>query len=479
MTDDQFVTNIYSSLLQRFPKEEEVKHWTSLLAGGTSRSEVVETFMSSAEFASLQTQKERFRVSFPSPMDAPRREQDVIAALQDHVVRRRSLNYEEPVRVRREPVNRQPAHPEPVQLQEETHEVDLSSAIAAVSARVRNAKQGVGQLNPRNPGLVSNFVQAAKRVLQRSLTWYTRPLQNYHDQVAEALDEHGKLIVAMDQFLRRYDNKLREHLNMEIVRLHGEISRLDEEALRLDDETLRLDEETGRLRSEILRLDRELSRVEADYIDRLIREAEVATQQHFIPYLEFFREVSPVVDIGCGRGEFLSLLKEAGIASYGVDLDEDAIEVASRKALRVVHEDLFEHLGQLPERSLGGIFSSRVIEFLPEHLQMEFVARCSGKIKPGGVLLIETANPDSRRGYGRVFSLDASHFRPVPAELMKSVLESNCFRDVRIMFPAIVQVASATTDSSVNTDASHVEAMSGSSDRLIASPTYAVEGRRV
>lgn len=428
-TDEQFVANLYLNLLQRSPKSGEVKHWTGILATGTTRSEVVEVFMSSSEFITLQSQRERFNVSSPGGGEGPRQEQQILSNMQAHVARQQNVAYEDPAAESPEPdVRELPA-----------------AAITKLSSQVWEAKESVGQLNPRNPGLVNYLVQKAKRVVQRSLSWYTRSLQNFHSEVVGALEEHDNGINFLDQSLRHVDK-----------------------------ETLRLD-------SEISRLDREVLRLQAGYLQELLRANELATQEQLVPYVDFFLEASPVVDLGCGRGEFLVLLKENGILSYGVDSDETACEAGRRKSLRVVNEDLLEHLRQLPDRSLGGIFSARVIEFLPAHAQMELISLCSTKIKPGGVLVIETTNPDSRRGYGRISYLDPTHLLAVPPELIKSALEGNRFRDVKITVLAPVEERLAqvvSTANALNSSERSANVLPEIGNRLTVSPAYAAVGWR-
>jgi O-antigen chain-terminating methyltransferase len=139
-----------------------------------------------------------------------------------------------------------------------------------------------------------------------------------------------------------------------------------------------------------------------------------------------------VVDLGCGRGEFLELLKAGGIESYGVDSDRVACQVCRSKLLKIVEGDIFEHLKQLPDRFLGGVVSARFIEYLPSHLQLELVELCSKRLKPGGVMVIETINPDSDFPFGRNSQIDPSHLRPIYPEILKSMLDSNGFYDSQI-----------------------------------------------
>ncbi len=429
MTDEQFVANLYLNLLERSAKSGEVKHWTGVLATGSTRSDVVEVFRSSSEFITLQRQRERFQVSASGSPGTKGQEQEVLSSLQAHVARQQSMD---------------DGHRTQGSREEDVREV-TASTITELSSQVWEAAESVGQVNPRNSGFLNYVVQKAKKVQQRSLTWYTRSLQHFHFHLAKALEEHGNDITTLDRSLRHVDK-----------------------------ETLRLD-------SEISRLDHEVRKLQAGYLQELLTANELAVQEQLIPYVEFFRETSPVLDLGCGRGEFLVLLKKSGIPAYGVDSDETACAAGRRKSLRIMNEDMLEHLKQLPDRSLGGIFSARVIEFLPEHAQMELISLCSMKIKPGGMLVIETTNPDSRWGHGRISYLDPTRLLAVPPGLMKSALETNCFQDVKIMALAPVEERLAqvvSTANSVNTSEQSANLLSVSGNRPTVSPVYAVAGRR-
>src|SRR5262249_9228433 len=82
-------------------------------------------------------------------------------------------------------------------------------------------------------------------------------------------------------------------------------------------------------------------------------------------YLPRFKDRDPVLDIGCGRGEFLEMMRDAGIAARGVDLSEEAVARCRQKGLAVEQADLFAYLRDLPDRSLASVFCAQVIEHLP------------------------------------------------------------------------------------------------------------------
>jgi O-antigen chain-terminating methyltransferase len=284
----------------------------------------------------------------------------------------------------------------------EVSAIDLSN-ISRFSAEVWAWREEIGKLNPRNPGLLNDLVQVFKRAMQRSLSWYTRSLQTFSLNVARAIEEQGVAINGIERSLAR-----------------------------LEDELLKI-------QSDIPAMVQSNRACENEVLQEALRVAELAVQEQQTPYAELFRGLSPVVDVGCGRGEFLELLRDGGIAAYGVDSDRGACEVARRKLLKVVEGDFFEHLQHLPDRSLGGVFSARAIEYLPTHRQVELVALLSRKTKPRGLAVIETLNPESTVGFGRNSRLDPSHLHPIHSDVLKGILESNYFEDVKICALAPVE----------------------------------------
>jgi SAM-dependent methyltransferase len=164
------------------------------------------------------------------------------------------------------------------------------------------------------------------------------------------------------------------------------------------------------------------------------RGTEESVRERQRPHVELFADVSgPVLDLGCGRGEFLELLREAGIAGYGVDLDREMVEHCRSKGLSVDLRDGLTHLESLPADSLGGIFASQLLEHLdlPSVLSLLQLARRA--LKPGGVLLVETHNPQTFITYP-LFAIDPTHVRLYHSETVFWLLEQEGFMGVETRF---------------------------------------------
>ncbi len=132
-------------------------------------------------------------------------------------------------------------------------------------------------------------------------------------------------------------------------------------------------------------------------------------------YLALFGGREPIVDLGCGRGEFLELARRGDVRAYGVDTDEDAVAACRALGLDARLEDLFDHLAGLPEASVWGVFCSQVVEHLPADLLPTLLSEIARVLQPGGAAVIETPNPATFATHVQSFWRDPTHLRPVPA----------------------------------------------------------------
>ena len=391
---------------------------------------------------------------------------------------------------------------------------DLSSLRVEVETAYTGHRD-FGQLNPRRPGPLNALIQFFKKVMRRSLSWYTRPQHVFQSAVIRALRQ---IITAL------------EAQNDELRELQGESSKAD----RLATETRRnLDEQRDQLRSElrselqneqrdrlregkglVQRLD-DLQQSMADHSQRFACELEAVRAQfsqqysddrrellalmqrqrsrerdvrrlvnaignggasatevgqgsplnteapekpefdYFAfeeryrgdeklirdrqrEYLKYFQGRSNVVDLGCGRGEFLDLLRESGITAGGVEAGLDQVLLCREKGLDVTQQDLFTFMESLPDGSIGGVFSAQVIEHLAPADQLRLVALTYRKTGPGSPVIFETINAQSVYAIVKSFLLDPTHVRLVPPELLKFAMESLKFRDVQLKFLAPV-----------------------------------------
>ena len=151
-------------------------------------------------------------------------------------------------------------------------------------------------------------------------------------------------------------------------------------------------------------------------------------------YLDDFRNCTSVLDIGCGRGEFLELMREAGVQARGIDSSLESIALCREKNLPAEIADLFEYLGGLNDGELDGIFCSQVVEHLPPERLPEMIRLASSKLRRGGVIAIETPNPECLAIFSTYFYLDPTHYRPVPQKLLTFYLSECGIGDLQVRY---------------------------------------------
>ena len=150
-------------------------------------------------------------------------------------------------------------------------------------------------------------------------------------------------------------------------------------------------------------------------------------------YLDDLRDAAPVLDIGCGRGELLGLLRDAGVEARGIDADADMVAYARGDGLEVEQADLVEYLERTETASLGGIFLGQVVEHLPAATLVHALRLAAVKLRPGGVLVAETINPLSPIALRNYFA-DLTHAQPLVPETLELLARQAGFAKTEIRF---------------------------------------------
>ena len=149
-------------------------------------------------------------------------------------------------------------------------------------------------------------------------------------------------------------------------------------------------------------------------------------------YVADFKDCGNVLDIGCGRGEFLDLMKEAGVPARGIDSSLESIALCREKGLPAETADLFDYLRGLGEGELDGIFCAQVVEHLPPERLPEMIRLAASRLDRNGVIVIETPNPDCLAIFATYFYLDPTHARPVPEKLLAFYLSEFGIGDLQV-----------------------------------------------
>jgi O-antigen chain-terminating methyltransferase len=133
---------------------------------------------------------------------------------------------------------------------------------------------------------------------------------------------------------------------------------------------------------------------------------------------------APILDVGCGRGEWLELLRESGYTARGLDINRVMIEQCQARGLEVIAGDVIDYLASLPDNSLGAVTGFHIIEHLPFKMLMRLFSETVRVIKPQGLVIFETPNPDNVLVGSNTFYLDPTHINPLPSPTIKFMAET-------------------------------------------------------
>ncbi len=315
--------------------------------------------------------------------------------------------------------------------------------------------------------LLGSFVVLVKDILRRLLTPILTRQVGYNaanarvagflkgqiDGMGEQLDTVSRQQAQLWEELLGARERL-EAFGRQQMQLHEEVQNgahvLREQLSKAERELRRVlyvltdgQEEASEAGLEPNRVPRQLLKPDFDYagFEERFRGSEEEIKERQRSYVDYFKGQDDVLDIGCGRGEFLELLREAGVQARGVDLDLDMVLHCRERGLEVARKDAFAYLAGLPDGSLGGVFAAQVIEHLESSQIIRLVKLCHQKLRPGGVLILETPNPACLMVFAESFYQDLSHIRPIHPAAMKFLVEATGFQDVQVKFSSPVEAS--------------------------------------
>ena len=164
------------------------------------------------------------------------------------------------------------------------------------------------------------------------------------------------------------------------------------------------------------------------------RGSETEIRARLVDYLPYFDGASDVLDVGCGRGECLQLLKERGITARGLDLNPEMAEACRARGLDAATGDALTTLRALPDESLGGLIAVQVIEHLTPSYLSQFLQTAFFKLRPGAPLILETINPACWVAFFESYIRDLTHEQPIHPETLQYMLQASGFASVDLVY---------------------------------------------
>jgi SAM-dependent methyltransferase len=166
------------------------------------------------------------------------------------------------------------------------------------------------------------------------------------------------------------------------------------------------------------------------------RGAQDEIRHRLTDYVPDFAGASDVLDVGCGRGEFLDLLREAGVTARGLDLNHEMVEVCRARGLDAVEGDALGYLQSLPDGALGGLLAAQVVEHLDPTYMMRTLETAFHALRPGSRIILETINPACWYAFFESYIRDLTHVRPIHPDTLQYLLSASGFQQVEIRYRA-------------------------------------------
>jgi SAM-dependent methyltransferase len=153
-------------------------------------------------------------------------------------------------------------------------------------------------------------------------------------------------------------------------------------------------------------------------------------------YVPLFAGARDVLDVGCGRGEFLDLLRERGVTGRGLDLNHEMVEVCRSRGLEAVEGDALGYLRTLEDGSLGGLLAAQVVEHLEPDYLLQLLEEAFNKLRPGSTIVLETINPACWFAFFSSYIRDITHVRPLHPDTLSYLLTASGFQQVQVRYSA-------------------------------------------
>jgi SAM-dependent methyltransferase len=304
------------------------------------------------------------------------------------------------------------------------------------------------------PGLVGRIRGAIlipiKWVLRKMMRWYVEPVavdqRAFNSSVLALVDSLTERIEAVRQ-------EVRQEANARIQEAHGRIDQIAQAVAETRASTASLSTRVTEHDDRLVRVERRpaaparsqpadrstaVPMPEAPPFDYFAFETRMRGPRELIrdrqrEYVNDFQNAAPVLDVGCGRGEFLSLLADAGIEAKGIDIDPDMAAFCRDQGLDVEEGDALAYLSSLGEGSLGGIFAAQFVEHLKPGPLTTFIGLAASRLRPGGVMVLETINPLSLFALRNYFA-DLTHAQPLIPDTLSLLVKEAGFERIEVRF---------------------------------------------
>ena len=284
-----------------------------------------------------------------------------------------------------------------------------------IVSQIEKISVDVEELHVRQKQDILPWLDNIQKRQEKDLIPWLNNLQK--EREADAIG-HSKAIQSLEQRIMKLVDELRVRQKQDILPWLENVSKsIDEELRPLLMDTCK---KTNRC------YDDRYGELGVNYFDweNYFRGSEEIVKKRFEVYVKHFKSGGRILDGACGRGEMSEVLKERGFSVVGIDLCHEMVKYCQSKGLDVAESDLIDYLEKLDNDSLDGIFLGQVVEHLGGRYFIKLLRLCKQKLKKGGVLLVETLNPQMPAIFGGPYYMDFTHIFPIHPLVIDYLLKS-------------------------------------------------------
>ena len=322
----------------------------------------------------------------------------------------------------------------------------LIHQVAGLRADLAHSQHQLAELREQN---LQKLAELREQNLQTNLRLDETCLRldQAHLQILEQwerVDQTSHRIDSLHEGVSHRIDLLQEGMDRASAQIEASQERIDllQEGLERESAQIReIDSGLEKARLRAGQTDADLVRLDEWYQDlqelhRGAPEKVLEVQKSYLPHFNdhaWLRAAGPIVDLGCGRGEWLSLLNAEGWTVKGVDSSEQAVRESRELGLDVELGDLVDFLEACPDSALAGVTAFQVIEHLPFGRITALMHAAYRALVPGGILLLETPNPENLQVSSYSFWMDPTHKHPIPPPLIMDLSYHVGFRDGSVL----------------------------------------------
>lgn len=302
--------------------------------------------------------------------------------------------------------------------------------------------------------LIGRFIIFGKKVARRLLKFLIEPIvlqqSQFNAAIVRTLNSIRNHHVVFQEAINYLCNEEKKHnaaindLRLDTNKAIESLSNVTQEELKkmnkeLQEQIILLQQQSHQMQEDIKNAVKQQEENIYDTIDYFKFQqnmrgscAEIKEQQK--SYVVYFEGCHNVVDLGCGRGEFLETLRDHDINAVGVDSYLESVKYCKMKGLQVSQGDVAQFLHEQKNDSIDGVFSAQLIEHITVGKILELCKESYRVMKPDSYIVLETPNPTCLSTYMNSFYLDPSHKNPVHPRLMEYLMQECGFRNIQILY---------------------------------------------